>query len=209
MATKGIDVSKWQGNIDWQKVKKSGVDFAILRVGYTGAKSGEPTLDSKFKRNFEQCAKRGINVGAYYYSLATTTKEAQAEAQFVIKQLKGKKLQYPVYIDTEDTRQVKLSRGALTKVVKAFCDTIEKAGFYVGIYANKSWFGEQLNDRKLKAYDKWVAQYNEKCEYKGGYGVWQYTDKGKVNGIVGNVDLNECYKNYPAIMKKAKLNGYK
>lgn len=205
----GIDVSKWQGAIDWKKAKKGGVGFAILRLGFTGAVSRKHTLDGQFRRNLTHCKKYGIDAGVYYYSTATTEAQARAEAQFVIKQLKGEKLQYPVYIDTEDEMQAKLSKSKLTRVIKAFCDEMEKAGFYVGIYANKSWFAEQLNERKLKAYDKWIAQYNDKCTYKGNYGMWQYTDKGKVAGIKGNVDLNKCYKDYPKIIKKAKLNGYK
>lgn len=206
---KGIDVSKWQGNINWQKVKKAGIDFAILRLGYTGTKNRRPTLDAKFKRNLTQCKKYGVSVGVYYYSTATTPKQAKNEANFVIKQLKGQKLQYPVYIDTEDELQKALSKVQLTTIVKEFCETLESAGYYVGIYANKCWFAEQLNDHKLKAYDKWVAQYNDKCTYSGEFGMWQYADNGKVNGINGNVDLNKCYKNYPSIIKKAKLNGYK
>lgn len=209
LVTKGIDVSKYQGDINWGKVKASGVDFAILRLGYTGTKTRKPTLDRKFARNLTQSAKAGVSVGVYYYSTATTLKQAQNEARFVIEQLKGKKLQYPVYIDTEDAMQAKLSKSELTNIVKEFCETMEQAGYYVGIYANKSWFTEQLNDSKLKAYDKWVAQYNTKCTYKGDYGMWQYTDNGKVKGINGKVDLNKCYKDYPRIIKKAKLNGYK
>ena len=157
----------------------------------------------------EQCTKFGINTGVYYYSTATTAKQAQKEALFVIKQLKGCKLQYPVYIDTEDKLQAKLSKSELTSVVKEFCETMENAGYYVGIYASKSWFADQLNDSKLKDYDKWVAQYNKKCTYNGNYGMWQYTERGKVDGIKGNVDFNKCYKDYPKIIKKAKLNGYK
>ena len=206
---KGIDVSKWQGVIDWEKAKKGGVGFAILRLGFTGAASRKHAVDGQFRRNLAQCERHGVNVGVYYYSTATTEAQARAEARFVIKQLKGKKLQYPVYIDTEDAIQARLSKDKLTAVVKAFCDTMEKAGYYVGIYANKNWFAEQLNDGKLKAYDKWIAQYNDKCTYKGDYGMWQYTDKGKVAGINGFVDLNKCYKDYPKIIKKAKLNGYK
>lgn len=205
---KGIDVSKWQGVIDWGKVKKGGVGFAILRLGFTGTASRKCALDGQFRRNLTQCKRHGINTGVYYYSTATTEAQARAEARFVIKQLKGKKLQYPVYIDTEDVLQAKLSKDKLTAVVKAFCDEMEKAGYYVGIYANKNWFAEQLNDGKLKAYDKWIAQYNDKCTYSGAYGMWQYTDKGKVAGINGFVDLNKCYKDYPKIIKKAKLNGY-
>lgn len=204
---KGIDVSKYQGNIDWAKVKKD-VDFAILRLGYTGTVTRQPTLDGKFKRNLAQCNKLGINVGVYYYSTATSLKQAQKEAKFVIKQLKNQKLQYPVFIDTEDKMQAKLSKNALTAIVKEFCEILEDAGYYVGIYSNKSWFAEQLNDKQLKAYDKWIAQYNKQCTYDGDFGIWQYTDKGKVDGIKGYVDINKCYKNYPFIIKKARLNGY-
>ena len=209
MTTRGIDVSKYQGNIDWKKVKASGIDFAILRLGYTGTVTRKPTLDAKFKRNYAQSVAAGVNIGVYYYSTATTLKQAQNEAQFVIKQLKGKKLQYPVYIDTEDTMQAKLSKNALTAIVKEFCEIMEQAGYYVGIYSNKYWFTSQLNDKDLKAYDKWVAQYNSKCTYSGDYGIWQHSDRGKVDGIKGYVDLNKCYRNYPTIIKRAKLNGYK
>ena len=202
-------MSKWQGVIDWEKAKKGGVGFAILRLGFTGTATRKHTLDGQFRRNLAQCKRHGVNVGVYYYSTATTERQAKAEAKFVIKQLKGEKLQYPVYIDTEDVLQANLSKSKLTAVVKAFCDEMEKAGYYVGIYANKNWFAEQLNDGKLKAYDKWVAQYNDKCTYSGAYGMWQYTDKGKVAGINGFVDLNKCYKDYPKIIKKARLNGYK
>lgn len=209
MTLKGIDVSKHQGNIDWKKAKASGIDFAILRLGYTGTITRKPTLDAKFKRNYAQSVAVGVNIGVYYYSTATTLKQAQKEAQFVIKQLKGKKLQYPVYIDTEDAMQGKLSKNALTAIIKEFCEILEQAGYYVGIYSNKYWFASQLNDNALKAYDKWVAQYNKECTYKGDYGMWQHTDKGKVDGIKGYVDLNKCYRNYPTIIKRAKLNGYK
>lgn len=205
----GIDVSKYQGNIDWAKVKKSGIDFAIVRLGYTGTKSRRPTLDPKFKRNLKQCAKFGINVGVYYYSTATTIKQAQNEAKFVLKHLKGHKLQYPVYIDSEDAMQARLTKSALTSIIKEFCEAIENAGYYVGIYANKYWFATQLNDSALKAYDKWVAQYGDKCTYNGDFGMWQYTDRGKIDGIKGNVDLNKSKLDYAKIIKKAKLNGNK
>ena len=105
--------------------------------------------------------------------------------------------------------QGKLSKNALTAIIKEFCEIMEQAGYYVGIYSNKYWFASQLNDNALKAYDKWVAQYNKECTYKGDYGIWQHTDKGKVDGIKGYVDLNKCYRNYPTIIKRAKLNGYK
>lgn len=208
-AINGIDVSKWQGSIDWDLVKASGVNFAILRLGYTGTVTRKPTLDAKFKGNLASCERVGINKGVYYYSTATTPKQARKEAEFVIKHLQGHKLQYPVYIDTEDKKQAKLSKAALTEVIVEFCETMERAGYYVGIYASKSWFADQLNESKLKNYDKWVAQYYKQCTYNGDYGMWQYTDNGKIDGIKGKVDFNKCFKNYPQIMKKAKLNGYK
>ena len=118
-------------------------------------------------------------------------------------------MQYPVYIDTEDAKQKALSKSELTAIIKEFCETLEKAGYFVGVYANKYWFAEQLDDSKLKDYAKWVAQYSKKCTYAGDYGMWQYTDRGKISGIKGYVDMNKCYINYPKIIKKAKLNGYK
>lgn len=216
-----IDVSSWQPIIDYQAVKNAGVKGVILRCGRTGygtAKSKQE--DTSFKKHYEGFKKVGLPVGAYYYSCAVTEAEAKAEANLVLTILKGKKLEYPVFFDTEDNHDIKASgnsptsqksigKAKLTQVAKAFLKTVEDAGYYVGIYASTSWLNNQLDMSQLKGYDVWVAHYGvDKPGYTGSYGLWQYTDKGKVNGISGNVDCNRAYKDYPSIIKKAGLNGY-
>lgn len=214
-----IDVSSWQPTIDYAKVAKN-TKGAILRCGRTGygtAKSKEK--DSCFEKHYAGFKKAGVPVGVYYYSCATSIEEAKEEAKLVLEILKGKKLEYPVYFDTEDNHDIKgagcspvsqysIGKAKLTEVAKAFLETIEKAGYYVGIYASKSWLENQLDMSQLKDYDVWLAQYASKPTYKGAYGMWQYSSTGKIDGISGNVDMNWCYKDYPSIIKKAGLNGY-
>lgn len=216
-----IDVSSWQENIDYAKVKNTGVKGVILRCGRTGygtAKSKQE--DSTFKKHYEGFKKVGLPVGAYYYSCAVSEAEAREEANLVLSILKGKQFEYPIYFDTEDNHDIKgagcspvsqysIGKTKLTQVAKAFLETVEKAGYYVGIYASTSWLNNQLDMSQLKNYDVWVAHYNvSKPSYAGDYGMWQYTSSGKVSGISGDVDCNRVYKDYPAIIKKAGLNGY-
>ena len=217
MDLKGIDVSTHQGKINWEKVKADGIQFAIIRAGFTGyGKSKSKQKDDCFETNYANAKKVGIPVGVYWYSCAVTESEAIQEADLLLEYIKGKKLEYPVYIDTEDnhdvskyspTSQATIGRNALTKVVKAFCERIENAGYYVGIYASASWFKDRLNDDELSAYDHWIAQWSSTRPSKP-HGVWQYTSSGKVNGIVGNVDMNYSDKDYINIMKKNGLNGF-
>ena len=215
-----IDVSSWQPTIDYAKVAKN-TKGAILRCGRTGyGTAKEKKEDSTFKKHYEGFKKAGLPVGAYYYSCAVTEDEARKEAELVLQIIKGLKFEYPIYFDTEDNHDVKgagcsptsqytIGKGKLTKVAKAFLETIENAGYYAGIYASTSWLNNQLDISQLKDYDVWVAHYGvDKPTYKGSYGMWQYTSSGKIDGISGNVDLNWCYKDYPAIIKKAGLNGY-
>ena len=202
---KGIDVSKWQGTIDWGKVKAAGVQFAMLRGGY-GKNSDQ--IDAYFEINYKAAKKAGVPVGVYHYSYAQSVEDAKKEAQFCISYLKGKTLEYPIAFDIEDKTQAILTNERRTEIVKAFCEAMEKAGFYVVIYSSKDWLVNKLNMSKLRAYDVWVAQWANECTYSGNYGMWQYSDKGKVNGINGYVDLDRAYKNYPSIIKAAGLNGY-
>lgn len=216
MSFKYIDVSKHQGTIDFQKVKEAGIQGVILRCGYTGyGKTKSKQKDSKFEEYYIGFKSVGIPVGVYWYSCAVTEAEAKEEARLTLEYIKGKEINLPVYFDTEDNHdtsqyspqsQKSIGKDALTKVTKAYCEAIESAGYYVGIYASKSWLLNQLDMNSLKDYDVWVAQYNSKCTYTGSYGMWQYTSTGKVNGIKGNVDLDHCYKDYVSIIKKAKLN---
>lgn len=186
---KGIDVSKHNGVIDWDKVK---VDFAIIRIGFG---MYENQKDEMFERNYTEATKINIPVGVYHYSYAKSVDEAIKEAELVIKWLNGRKLDLPVYFDIEDDSQKNVSRVILDGMCEAFCNRIEKAGYWAGIYSNKYWATSVISGIKLgKKYTYWIAQYTDKCTYTGDYAIWQYTSKGKVNGISGNVDMNEMVK---------------
>lgn len=202
----GIDVSEHQGTIDWKAVADSSVDFAIIRASYAWNDTGDHT-DKTFKENIDQAQKHGIAIGAYHYSYATTPEEAKKEAEFFLSQIKGIQFQYPVYYDIEDECQDDLTKDQLTEIVLTFLQTLEKAGYYVGIYTNPNHIS-QLDMERLKNYDLWIANYNLQNVYDGDYGMWQYTCYGKVHGIAGNVDLNYCFYDYPAFIKKLQKNNY-
>lgn len=195
MRFKGIDVSYAQGNINWNKVKKSGIDFAILRCGY-----GQDIVsqdDKFFEKNAKACEELNIPYGVYLYSYATSEEGAKGEARHTLRLLKGKKLSYPVFYDLEDANTTgKCSNSEILKIAKAYVDALEKEGYKVGIYANKHWFTTKLTQKWYDKYPKWVAQYNNKCTYEGTYDMWQYTSSGRVSGINGCVDMNYCYKDY-------------
>ena len=211
--TFGIDVSKWQGNFDFKNAQRQGVKFAILRAGYTGSSDGvSKAIDEKYERNYKECKKLGIGVGAYWYSRATSKAKGEAEAKFMYEKcLKGKQFEYPIYIDVEDTvYQKKTSKKNVTSAIKGFCEYLENKGYWVGIYASDiSGFKEMMNIDDLKAYDKWVARYGSKPKYVKEYGMWQFSStNGKIKGAGNSLDLDYAYKNYPKIMKENGLNGY-
>lgn len=210
MATLGIDVSYYQGNIDWLSIKNSGVKFAILRLGYTGyAASKTKAIDPMFETYYRNAKAVGIPVGAYYFSRATTVEEGINEATFVLKHLEGKQFEYPIYIDVEDTYyQANTSKENLTAAIKAFCATLEDKKYYVGIYASLYWLNNKIDLNQLKVYDKWVAQWSSRNTFGGSYGMWQYSSTGNIGGVTP-VDLNYSYKNFPQIMIDYGLNGYK
>lgn len=187
MKRKGIDVSKHQGTIDWKKVKNDGVKFAIIRIGYGGS---APVKDEKFEENYKNARANGLDVGVYIYSYADTLTDAKTEANAVINWLGGRDLELPVYFDIEDKKQSILGNTLRTNITKKFCDMIENAGYWAGIYANKSWLTSKLNMNELNAYTVWVAQWANTNTYKGPYAMWQYTSDGSVNGISGRVDMN-------------------
>lgn len=206
MAIKGIDVSHWQGNINWTKVKAAGIKFTIIKAG--GSDAGFYT-DSRWEANYKGAKASGIAVGAYYFAgpKCVTAEAGKADAKRFIKLIKGKKLEYPVYFDCE--AQPASEKAGTTKAAIAFCKELEDAGYYAGIYASAySGFQDRLDDSKLGSYAHWVAQYASKCGYGGKYGIWQYSSSGKVSGISGNVDMDLSYVDYPAIIKKKGLNGY-
>lgn len=195
----GIDVSSWQKEIDWQEVKNSGVEFAILRCGF--GKNIEAQDDNTFIRNADECKRLNMPFGVYLYSYATDVSSAESEAQHVLRLIKNYTLTYPVYYDMEDEKTLgSCSNVLLADIAEKFCETIENAGYYVGIYSSLSWFNNRLTDKRFEQWDKWIAQYNRVLQFKGPHTMWQYTSSGTIPGIAGNVDKNKCYVDYPAII---------
>ena len=186
-----IDVSEHQGVIDWEKAMHH-IDGAILRCGYGGDYTDQD--DSMFRRNADECTRLGIPFGVYLYSYAKTIRQAQSEADHVLRLIKDYKLSYPVYLDLEESGT---AEGAVERAI-VFGDIIEEAGYWCGIYANLYWW-EVILKKGLERFTKWVAQYNVCCEYDGAHlDIWQFTSKGNIPGVDGNVDMNECYRDFPA-----------
>ena len=188
----GIDVSKWQGNIDWAQAS-SAVSFAIIRCGFRGS-SGNIAVDPKFAQNIQGAKANGVRVGVYFYSIAMNEAQAVEEASLAVQQVSqygGVSL--PIYIDMEDSRQLALSQAERDAIVMAFCRTVQNSGYSAGVYANKNWLTNYLTPSSYSGISIWVAQYNTQCTYKGRYDIWQYSSKGSIPGIGGNVDLNTSY----------------
>lgn len=191
----GVDVSKHNGQINWQKVKTAGIEFAMIRLGYRGYGTGKILLDEYFDWNMSGTLVAGIPRGVYFYSQAISYEEGVEEANFVLSNLKGAALQYPIVLDTEDAenedaRTNDLTVEERTQACLGFCDTIQAAGYEVMVYANKRWFALDLDVGKLKDYPWWYAQYNDLPTFPYRFSIWQYTAKGKVDGIKGDVDMN-------------------
>lgn len=198
----GIDVSYYQGNIDWKKVKNSGVEFVIIRVGYRGyGSAGTLVEDPKFKTYLDGATKAGLKVGVYFYTQAITTAEAKAEAKFVLDRIKGYSLQMPVYYDIEsvdyDTGRLDsagLSKAQKTALCTAFCDTIIKSGYSAGVYANYTWLNYYIDGAGLgRKYPIWLAHYTSNTNYDQRMDMWQYSGSGTVSGISAYTDVNVWY----------------
>ena len=192
----GIDISKHNGTVDWNAVKNAGVEFVILRCGYRGSASGVLVEDEKFRTNIKGATAAGLKVGIYFFSQAVNEMEAVEEASLTLSLIKGHKISYPVYIDVEaaNGRADGLSAAERTKVVKAFCETIRDSGYTAGVYSNKNWFAEKMDTGAFGNYRIWLAQYTESPTYTGRYEMWQYSSRGTIPGIKGDVDLNICYQ---------------
>jgi len=203
---KGIDVSKWQGEIDWQAVKDSGVRFAILRAGY-----GQGVLDPTFAENAKACNRLGIDIGVYWFSYACNRSQAIKEAEFCLAAIKPYRITYPVCFDFEydsakfaKSKGVKVTRDFVTELAVGFLNRIEEGGYYACNYQNLDYSKNYFDPDKMARFDVWYARYTDAPDR--ACGLWQYTSKGKVRGIAGNVDLNIAFKDYPAIIKRAGLN---
>ena len=201
IVARGIDVSEHQGIIDWDKVKTS-VDFAILRAGY-GKENSQ--IDKQFERNYSECKRLNIPVGAYWYTYATTADEAKQEATVCLRTLAGKSFEYPVAFDIEE--QAILINAS--ELCDAFCSELERNGYYTTIYSFKNAFENNISSEVKSKYDTFLSHVNvNKTDYSGSYGLWQYSWTGIIDGISGDVDLDYAYKDYPTIIKSAGLNGF-
>lgn len=212
----GVDVSVYQGNIDWNAVKAAGVKFVMIRVGYRGyGQAGNMKLDTNFVKNLEGAQAAGIDCGVYFFSQAITRAEAVEEAKFVLEAIKGYQLTYPVAFDTEyypldeaRTNQAGLTDKDRTDFAIDFCQTIRDAGYYPTIYANKSWLLDDMEMGRLSDWDIWLAHYTNQTDFQYPYQIWQYSESGKVDGISSNaVDMNVSLKDYPQIIRAASAEN--
>lgn len=202
---KGIDISHWNGSIDFNKVRASGIEFVIIKAG---GHEGRFYSDPNFLDNYWKALGAGLYVGAYYFAGKNFRgiEKGIEDAKHFIELLSGKRFEYPVYLDIE--AQENRYKDGITDAAIAFCMTMEKAGYYVGIYASDiSGFKDKLIHDRIEPYAHWVARYGKAPEICKSYGIWQYSSKGSVNGISGSVDLDYSYEDYPEIMKKTGLNN--
>lgn len=190
---KGVDISTWQKNVDYLKLKANGIEFAIIRAGYG---KNESQKDNMFEKHYAGCIYAGMKVGAYLYAYASTIEGAKLEAENCLKFIKGKKFDLPIFYDVEDKNQQNIDRNTLTEMCKVFCDTIISAGYQAGIYANLYWFNNKLNVKELEKYNIWLAQWNSKPTANFRVDIWQY-DVGYIEGNVGKIDKDIAYKEYP------------
>lgn len=205
----GADISKFNGNVNMKLAKQNGMDFVILKAG-----SGYSGEDPKFQQNYRNAKAAGLNVGAYWYSYAVNIEEAKEEAVRFMKILGKKQFEYPVYLDFEDPSQKRIPTKTKTDMAIAFMSILEKNGYYTGLYSSGYWINNQFEKERLKDYDIWIAHWHvtsPNC-FTPDYGMWQFTNKSKIKGIPdtgeGGVDMNYSYKNYPKIIKDAKLNNF-
>ncbi|MCH5274551.1 MAG: glycoside hydrolase family 25 protein [Lachnospiraceae bacterium] len=199
-AVLGIDVSKWQGEIDWNMVKDAGIEYAIIRCGYRGSVTGSLVEDPYFEQNIRGATAAGVKVGVYFFTQAVNEVEAVEEASMVVSLIRDYDITYPVFIDTEGAggngRADGLDVETRTTVCDAFCRTVENAGYQAGVYASRNWYNNRVDASSLEKYVIWLAEYRSAPIYQGYYQMWQYTSRGSVSGIAGNVDLNISYLGY-------------
>lgn len=194
-STVGVDVSKWNGEIDWEALKEQGVEFAIIRVGCRGYETGDLVLDDRYYEYMDGASAAGLDIGVYFYSQAMSEEEAVEEAEFVLNYIDGYDLSLPVYFDTEEVedgvaRTDVIPVGSYTLNAAAFCSTIEESGYRAGIYASNGWIRRNLDLSWLTDYEIWYAQYNDTPGREYGFDMWQYTKHGDLYGCDTYLDMN-------------------
>ena len=212
----GIDISEFQNKINLKKAKAEGVKFVMIRAGFTGSSNGiSKAVDSCYEKHYKNAKKYGLEVGAYWFSRATSYEQGKNEAKFMYENcLKNKTFEYPIAIDVEDSvYQAKVSKKRVTDAIRGFCEYLKNKGYYPIIYANSYWFKNKVDLSKLKSYDKWVANWGKSNPVSPKHGIWQFggsTNLIRSNKIAGLVvDQDYAYKDYPYIMKNKGLNGFK
>lgn len=210
MSIKGIDVSRFQGEVDWEQVKSAGYKFAMLRAGY-----GDNTVDEQFRRNASECNRIGLPIGAYWFCYAASPENAAKEADSCIRTVSPYRLEYPVCFDIEqasadyvESQGISFTPALARSMVKSFCNRVESKGYYAMFYSNRSFFDTYLGTELSKRYAFWYARYTDTFDGTD-CGMWQYSSTGRVPGISGNVDLDLAYVDYPAVIRKAGLNQLK
>ena len=206
MKVRGIDVSRYQGNIDFNAVKASGIKFVIIQAGYGRYISQK---DPWFESNYKRAKAAGLDVGVYWYSYAKSASEALQEAEVCLQAIKGKQFEYPVYLDIEERSQFACGKTICSQIVEAFCERLQNAGYFAGWYTYRAAI-PYFTDSVQKKYTLWIAEYANSCAYKGAgvVDIWQDTSSLRVAGINGNVDANYCYRDFPAIIKDGGFNGF-
>ena len=194
---KGIDVSHWQGNVDWQKVSEDEIDFVFIKATEG---TSYPRL-TYFKENAPKALAAGLRVGAYHYAKFSAVAEAEKEAAYFISSIKGHQLNYPAVLDLEENKG-EASKTALTKAAVIFLDSIKEAGYTPMLYTSKSFLDNSLDESKLDGYPLWIARYSSLLGREAD--IWQHSDSGKVNGIEGKVDMNIAYRDFPSVKAAGK-----
>lgn len=205
----GIDISSWNGTINWTEIKAAGIDYVIIKAGSTNGK------DKTFEENYKNAKAAGLGVGCYYYTYATTVEQISADADNLMEWIAGKQFDYPVYLDIEDKSQEALDGELLTEMCKVFIEKLQANKYFCGLYTNNNWLVNLLNTEKITVYfDVWLARWTLSGEPNWGdsfgqrMGMWQYTDKGKIGTHSCDFDLNVSFKDYPTLIKELGYNGY-
>ena len=209
MNIKGIDVSQWQGNIDFNKVKAAGYKFVIIRCNNWDNNLNKVVKDIRFEDNYKKAKAAGLDVGVYYYTWQADVNGAKSDAELCKSFIKGKTFEYPIYFDLEWQKAFAQGKAVCSDMVKTFCNAMEKAGYFAGLYISRSPLQQYITAEVANRYALWIAEYGSKCNYNGTYGMWQYSSEGSVPGIQNYCDLDICYVDYPKIIKEKGLNGYK
>lgn len=206
---KGIDVSMYQTNVDFAKVKAVGYSFVIIRCNNWDNTKNCVVKDPLFETHYKNAKAAGLDVGAYYYTWQTTVSGAKQDAVLCLDYIKGKTFEYPIYFDLEWQKAFARGKTVCSDMVKTFCTALEEAGYFAGLYISRSPLQTYITNDVARRYALWIAEYNSKCNYGGTYGMWQYSSTGKVSGVSVPVDMDYCYVDYPSVIKAKGLNGFK